>query len=101
MLGLIVVVFAGCMINKLWKGGVLFMVIWPVVAMAIQIPMTAQSRATFGETLEITPAFLFLSYLQTLVLTAIIFMAAYGIRRLFKRRPVESSDSETLIAPDQ
>lgn len=85
MLGLLIVAIAGLSIRKLWPGGVIFLVAWPAVSLAIMLPVVSKNRAMFGETLDLSPASLGIAYLQSAALTAIVFFIFFGIRRIWNR----------------
>lgn len=86
MLGAIIAIVAGLSIRRLWPAGLLFLILWPAVAVGIMLPIVARNRAALGETLDLNPLTLSISYAQTALIAGIIFFVTYGIRQVVSRR---------------
>jgi hypothetical protein len=80
MIGAIGALIAGAVIWRLWPHGVLFVLLWPALLVGINLPTLSDTMANLGRPVEITPGFVALYYLQSVVITAVCFFIAFGIR---------------------
>jgi hypothetical protein len=95
MIGAIGALIAGAVIWKLWPHGVLFILLWPALLVGINLPTLSDTMANLGRPTEITPGFVVLFYLQTVIITAVCFFIAFGIRTWVTRdRSPEGDQTE-------
>jgi hypothetical protein len=93
MIGAIGALIAGAVIWRLWPFGVLFILGWPVLLVGISLPTLSDTMANLGRSAEITPAYVALYYVQSVIITAVCFFIAFGIRTWVTRDRNPERDS--------
>jgi|GEM_PF-2818584 len=86
MLGLLVVIGAAFSVRRLWPGGIVFLLIWPLIAVPIQMLMRARARASFGETVDWSIQSLVLNYAASAAASAVVFLIAFAVRGFIQNR---------------
>ena len=85
MLGALIAIFAGWNTKRLWPLGAAFLIVWPAIAVVIQMPSQREALQRLGETLELTPQLYFQAYLMTALVSAAFFFVVFGLKRLKDR----------------
>ena len=92
MIGAIGALIAGAVIWRLWPLGILFILGWPALLVAITLPTLPQTLARLGQSAAVTPTYVAIYYLQSLVVTVVFFFIAFGIRAWVTRDRSPESD---------
>ena len=93
MIGAIGALIAGAVVWRLWPFGVLFILGWPALLVAMTLPTLPQTLESLGQSPEVTPTYVAFYYLQSVVVTAICFFIAFGIRTWVTRDRSPQSES--------
>jgi hypothetical protein len=76
---------AGAVITRLWPWGVLFLLLFPAVLVGITLPTLPQTLARLGQSVEVTPTYVVLYYVQSVAMAAVFFFMAFGIQKWVTR----------------
>jgi hypothetical protein len=93
MIGAIGALIAGAVIWRLWPHGVLFVLLWPALLVGMSLPTLSDTMAKLGRPTDITPGYVILYYLQSVAITALCFLIAFGIRKWVTRDRSPEPDS--------